>query len=52
LSGFKPPEETSAAERWTIAITVMLGAFIAVMDTSVVNVSMSHMMGSFGASVS
>ncbi|WP_319761930.1 DHA2 family efflux MFS transporter permease subunit [Maridesulfovibrio sp.] len=52
MSGFKPPEETSAAERWTIAITVMLGAFIAVMDTSVVNVSMSHMMGSFGASVS
>ncbi|WP_319780826.1 DHA2 family efflux MFS transporter permease subunit [Maridesulfovibrio sp.] len=52
MSRFKSPEETSPAERWTIAITVMLGAFIAVMDTSVVNVSMSHMMGSFGASVS
>ncbi|GKT37698.1 Major facilitator superfamily like protein, partial [Aduncisulcus paluster] len=48
----EPQQETSPAERWTIAITVMLGAFIAVMDTSVVNVSMAHMMGSFGASVS
>ena len=52
MSGFKDPEHTSAAERWTIAITVMCGAFIAVMDTSVVNVSLSHMMGSFGANVS
>ncbi len=42
----------SPAERWTIAFTVMFGAFMAVMDTSVVNVSMSHMMGSFGANLS
>ena len=42
----------SGGERWTIAVTVMFGAFIAVMDTSVVNVSMNHMMGSFGADLS
>ncbi|WP_432735908.1 DHA2 family efflux MFS transporter permease subunit [Maridesulfovibrio sp. FT414] len=52
MSRFKDPEHTSPAERWTIAFTVMCGAFIAVMDTSVVNVSLSHMMGSFGANVS
>ena len=49
---FKDPEEMSPAERWTIAFTVMFGAFMAVMDTSVVNVSMPHMMGSFGTDLS
>jgi len=49
VGAFKECEEMSSAERWTIAVTVMFGAFIAVMDTSVVNVAMKHMMGSFGA---
>jgi len=49
---FKSPEEMSPAERWTIAGTVVFGAFMAVMDTSVVNVSMQHMMGSFGTDLS
>ncbi|QGY40516.1 DHA2 family efflux MFS transporter permease subunit [Pseudodesulfovibrio cashew] len=52
MSLFKSPEETSPAERWTIAFTVVFGAFMAVMDTSVVNVSMPHMMGSFGTDLS
>lgn len=52
MSQFKEPEEMSPAERWTIAVTVMFGAFMAVMDTSVVNVSMPHMMGSFGTDLS
>ncbi len=52
MSSFKNPEEMSPAERWTIAATVVFGAFIAVMDTSVVNVSMPHMMGSFGTDLS
>jgi len=52
MSGFKSLEETSPAERWTIAATVVFGAFMAVMDTSVVNVSMRHMMGSFGTDLS
>ena len=42
----------SPAERWTIAFTVVFGAFMAVMDTSVVNVSMPHMMGGFGTDLS
>ncbi|WP_027723300.1 DHA2 family efflux MFS transporter permease subunit [Maridesulfovibrio zosterae] len=52
MSNFVEPEEMSPAERWIIAFTVMFGAFMAVMDTSVVNVSMSHMMGSFGSNLS
>ncbi len=35
-----------------MAITVMFGAFMAVMDISVVNVSMPHMMGSFSEDLS
>ncbi|WP_419785558.1 DHA2 family efflux MFS transporter permease subunit [Pseudodesulfovibrio sp.] len=52
MNGYKPSEETSSAERWTIGGTVVFGAFMAVMDTSVVNVSMRHMMGSFGTDLS
>jgi DHA2 family multidrug resistance protein len=49
---FKEPEEMSSGEQWTIAFTVVFGAFMAVMDTSVVNVAMSHMMGSFATNLS
>lgn len=49
---FKEPEEMSSGEQWTIAITVIFGSFMSVLDTSVVNVSMSHMMGAFGSNVS
>lgn len=45
-------EDMSPAERWVIAMTVMIGAFMAVMDTSVVNVALPHMMGSFGQDLS
>ena len=38
--------------KWIIAITVMFGAFMAVMDISVVNVALPHMMGSFGQDIS
>ncbi len=41
-----------AASKWLIAITVMFGAFMAVMDLSVVNVSLPHMMGSFNQDLS
>jgi DHA2 family multidrug resistance protein len=40
------------AGRWLIAIAVMFGAFISVMDVSVVNVALPHMMGSFGQDLS
>lgn len=52
MSLFKDPESMTPAQRWTIAFTVVFGAFMAVMDTSVVNVSMPHMMGSFGTDLS
>jgi DHA2 family multidrug resistance protein len=42
----------ATANKWLIAITVMFGAFMAVMDISVVNVALPHMMGSFGADLS
>jgi len=41
-----------AANKWIIAGTVMFGAFMAVMDISVVNVALPHMMGTFGESLS
>ena len=49
--------ETAAApaievNKWVVALTVMFGAFMAVMDISVVNVAMPHMMGSFGEDLS
>jgi len=45
-------EAAATANKWVIAITVMFGAFMAVMDISVVNVALPHMMGSFGADLS
>jgi len=45
-------EAAAAASKWVIAITVMFGAFMAVMDISVVNVALPHMMGTFGADLS
>jgi DHA2 family multidrug resistance protein len=40
----------SASYKWLIAIAVMLGATLEVLDTSIVNVSLPHMQGSFSAS--
>ncbi|HLW71429.1 MAG TPA: MDR family MFS transporter [Candidatus Binataceae bacterium] len=39
-----------ATHKWLIAIAVMLGATLEVLDTSIVNVSLPHMQGSFSAS--
>src|SRR5919202_4532724 len=36
---------------WIIAIAVMLGTFMEVLDTTVVNVSLPHIAGSLGATV-
>jgi len=44
--------EPKPANKWAIAITVSFGAFMAVMDVSVVNVALPHMMGSFGQDLS
>ncbi len=41
-----------AVNKWVVAVTVVFGAFMAVMDISVVNVAMPHMMGSFSEDLS
>jgi MFS transporter, DHA2 family, multidrug resistance protein len=43
-----PTVEATGASKWLIAASVMLGTFLSVMDATVVNVAMPHMMGSFG----
>ena len=45
----QPAPAIAPVNKWLITITVMFGAFMAVMDVSVVNVSLPHMMGTFGA---
>lgn len=44
--GASPP----ATHKWLVAVAVMLGATLEVLDTSIVNVSLPHMQGSFSAS--
>jgi DHA2 family multidrug resistance protein len=46
--------ETAAvpqSHRWLIALAVMLGTTLEVLDTSIVNVALPHMQGSFSASL-
>jgi MFS transporter, DHA2 family, multidrug resistance protein len=45
------PHEISRSRKWIIAISVMLGTILEVLDSSIVNVSLPHMQGSFSASV-
>jgi multidrug resistance protein len=37
--------------RWIIALSIMLGTILEILDTTIVNVSLPHMQGSFSASV-
>jgi MFS transporter, DHA2 family, multidrug resistance protein len=39
------------AHKWLVAAAVMLGAFLGVLDTSIVNVALPYIQGSFAASV-
>jgi DHA2 family multidrug resistance protein len=43
--------EFDPSHKWLIAIAVMLGATLEMLDSSIVNVSLPHMQGSFSASV-
>jgi len=45
------PAEAGHKHKWLIAIAVMLGATLEILDTSIVNVALPHMQGSFSASV-
>src|SRR5437899_11005281 len=42
----------SRGQQWLVTVAVMAGTFLAVMDISVVNVAMPHMMGNFGQTLS
>lgn len=41
-----------APARWLVALSVMFGAILSVMDVSIVNVALPHMMGSFAKTLS
>ncbi len=45
------PPPDSAAGKWLVAASVLLGTFLSVMDVTVVNVAMPHMMGAFGVNL-
>ena len=45
------PEHAEPTHKWLIAIAVMLGCALEVLDTTIVNVALPHMQGSFSASV-
>ncbi|HEY2107784.1 MAG TPA: DHA2 family efflux MFS transporter permease subunit, partial [Candidatus Binataceae bacterium] len=45
------PDVTTNQHRWLIAIAVMLGTVLEMIDTSIINVALPHMQGSFSASV-
>jgi len=47
-----PKRPDSAVNRWLIALSVLFGAIMAVLDVSVVNVALPHMMGTFGRTLS
>jgi DHA2 family multidrug resistance protein len=45
------PAHAAPSHRWLIALAVMLGTTLEVLDTSIVNVALPHMQGSFSGSV-
>jgi MFS transporter, DHA2 family, multidrug resistance protein len=45
-----PTLDAASQHKWLVAIAVMLGATLEVLDTSIVNVCLPHMQGSFSAS--
>jgi len=46
-----PVEEAKHQHKWLVAVAVMLGTTLEVLDSSIVNVSLPHMQGTFSASV-
>lgn len=46
-----PPVHALVAHKWLIALAVMLGTTLKVLDTSIINVALPHMQGTFSASV-
>ncbi|MBF0483417.1 MAG: DHA2 family efflux MFS transporter permease subunit [Candidatus Omnitrophica bacterium] len=52
IAGQENLTEPVNPHKWMVALAVMVGAFMAVMDISVVNVALPHMMGNFGQNIS
>src|SRR6201996_8747216 len=50
-AGTAATTERPATHKWLVAIAVMLGATLEILDSSIVNVCLPHMQGSFSASV-
>jgi DHA2 family multidrug resistance protein len=46
-----PPLDPPHVNPWIVSAAVMLGTFMVVLDTTVVNVSLPHVAGSLSASV-
>jgi MFS family permease len=46
-----PPVDPSYAHRWIIALTVTMASVLEILDTSIVNVAIPHMMGTLGATL-
>jgi EmrB/QacA subfamily drug resistance transporter len=42
------PPEGAPSERWVVLGIVMMGTFMAILDSSIVNVALPHMMAAFG----
>ena len=55
LPAAKPALKTGGEQvnphRWIIALSIMLGTILEILDSTIVNVSLPHMQGSFSASV-
>src|ERR1700693_3537884 len=45
------PVHAPATHKWLVALAVMLGTTLEVLDTSIVNVALPHMQGAFSAGV-
>src|SRR5262249_9939728 len=45
------PLDPSYAHRWIIAVTVTMASVLEILDTSIVNVAIPHMMGTLGATL-
>src|ERR1700735_3285117 len=46
-----PTPHRVESHKWLVALAVMLGTALEVLDTSIVNVALPHMQGAFSASV-
>ena len=43
------PRARGSASPWPVTVAVMLGTLMVILDMTIVNVSLPHMMGSLGA---